>query len=330
MKKFGLGLFAFAAVLLGGCGGGGGGTVPVTVNLSGKVDGTAASGLSVSTGGAGTITVNSGQELEIDSSTPVTWSATLNGTVLTPKNNSTSVWDNVVSNPVDATVVLTATSTTDTTKSASITVTVKAQRFAASPVKAGDFYSYGVTTTNVAGTTSNSVMTRRVNSMNPDGSYVFFQFDASNTQTFTYNADASGSIKSYLSTTPGAVTCTYTPSQVRYINPSYVGLTYSGNYALICGNGQYAESYAVSETITAYEPVTVPAGTFNTLKSVMNTTVSNSTDTNVNGLVINETCWIDVVTTKNVKCVLTYNYAGTPPSTYTKTTTLVLNSYLKQ
>ena len=116
--------------------------------------------------------------------------------------------------------------------------------------------------------------------------------------------------------------CRYTPVRNDLPLPWYVGQVATQNLQQICGEGAAAGGPAVSthSKVLGYESVSVAAGTFNTIKtsvdtettftdpdftdfpSVIPATTSTLSSTSTN----TETCWIDVQSGFPVKCTNTY------------------------
>lgn len=124
-------LIALMSIALAACSGGGADSsfiVAPDLTLTVRVDGAEPSGFAASLGPAGgSVTLNSGQRLEIGANTPVVFSAgsgaANNIRIVTPL-----VWDAVISSPVDTAFSLTATSAADSSKTATLRVNVIAQR----------------------------------------------------------------------------------------------------------------------------------------------------------------------------------------------------------
>ena len=124
-------LIALFAVTLLGCGGGDGDSsfaIAPDLTLTVRIDGADAPGIAATVGpGGASLVLNSGQRLEIGSSTPVVFSAgssnaTSNIRIITPL-----LWDAVITSPVDTSFALTATSAADPAKKITVTINVLAR-----------------------------------------------------------------------------------------------------------------------------------------------------------------------------------------------------------
>lgn len=107
--------------------------------------------------------------------------------------------------------------------------------------------------------------------------------------------------------------CNFAPAVDELPAPFYVGQTFSQNSTATCG--AFPASFfgsplnvSANSHVLAYEPISVAAGKFNTLKIKGDFTITYNS-----GVVSteSETCWVDVVSGATVKCdeVITYDYA---------------------
>jgi hypothetical protein len=164
---------------------------------------------------------------------------------------------------------------------------------------------------------SDTVMT-----VNADGTYVVL-FQPSNpsvivngtnyggpAETQTYNASGQETVEVY--TNGGtAFTCNLEPHGSGPDFPLQVGMTWSFDYTYGC-NGGALTSYVQSGTVSDVESVTVPAGTFSSIKLQSTLTWTDAQGTTRTQTITN---WRDVATSISVKQEFTIAYSGTLPTT---------------
>jgi hypothetical protein len=162
-------------------------------------------------------------------------------------------------------------------------------------------------------------LTHEYQTINGDGSLVFTESLAYyvDTKTIITNVSATGGITQIsVKDVPGS-TCTNSPENIGSIAPYTVGKTWDSNWTRTCGPTIYKESNKGS--IVGQEVVTVPAGTFTTVKEVFTTTTEQTSPVSTTRIVStrNFVCWRDVRSGMFVRCerTLTYVYpTGTPGS----------------
>lgn len=94
-------------------------------------------------------------------------------------------------------------------------------------------------------------------------------------------------------------TCRYTPAFVRIPGSLTLGQGWDNSAVETCDdNPAYRSENNSKGSVVAIEPVTVPAGTFNAVKTVRTETFKSTTRTSVREL----TCWRDTVTGVELKC----------------------------
>jgi hypothetical protein len=324
------------SAMLAGCGGGGGGASANTASftLTAKIDGVAVSGLSVKPGQTDAIiNINSGQELEIDSTEAVNFTVTMNGATSTVKSITSTVWDAILNNPAAANVVFTVTSQADASQAA--TITVKPQQYSAFTRKVGDNYTMlGSGSFNNGTTPTWSPSLNTTTAVNGNNSYSARTTNVNTAALVsTASLDANGNALSVTRASDGQA-CNYTPSRTVLSFPLYVGKTYTTTWANNCTVVSLHEDVSQAATIQAYETVSVPAGTFKALKMHLVQTYTNSTDTNLTGggtgngaYVIDETCWYVPNIGRIVKCTYHTTYTGTPPPLYFTDSDVVMTAY---
>jgi|SRR5665213_809441 len=174
-----------------------------------------------------------------------------------------------------------------------------------------------------ANNTIDETVDDKVTIVNADGTYVVMEDDPTHTSvTFggtTYsvltenvNVNGSGQSTSYSFTAANGNTgtCTYNPHGVGPDFPVTVGTTWSLAYTFACGNN-VPVSYMQTGSVVDVETITVPAGTYSTLK--LNSTVQW---TDANGTTHTQTVsnWRDINTMISVKEVVSIAYSGTMPT----------------
>jgi len=124
-------LIALTTMALLACGGGDSDSsfaIAPDLTLTVRIDGADAPGLAATVGPSGaSIVLNSGQRLEIGSSTPVVFSAGSSSATSSIRLVTPLIWDAVVSSPVNTSFTLTATSAVDSTKTVALAITVLAR-----------------------------------------------------------------------------------------------------------------------------------------------------------------------------------------------------------
>jgi len=189
-----------------------------------------------------------------------------------------------------------------------------------------------------AGNTVAQAFEERVTAVGADGSYQLTQDDPLN-QTFTvngityhydptvrqYGPTAANNIQSgYTVTLPsgGTATCTMAIQSGVHAKPFYVGQAWSTRYAITCGS--VTTAYLSTGTVDAVESVTVPAGTFTTLKE----TYASSWTTSAGQQIVEHTVlWMDPAHGFfTVKRASTYERSGNVPLHHVDQQTVELQS----
>jgi hypothetical protein len=331
----------FRAVVLGavvaalaGCGGGGGGdddssSAPPVVHgftLTATLAGKAVTNFNVSNGQSGAIKMDSGQELVVTSTSPVTWvqssgsGPAVTATDLKPETD-TQVDVTLASVQGDAVLIYTVTSKEDASLTATVTIAITQQQFNPVPPVLGATSSLLETDTYVNGTTSTMTVGRHTTFVSPDGSASTDGLNSSGVVTDHYTLDPNGNRLSRTYADNGNL-CSYNPSR-EYLNfPMSLGKSWTSTWQYSCVAG-YHEMANLTATVEAWEPVTVPAGTFNALRVRLNTTLTNSNDTALtNGSTGAATysiallAWYVPEKGSYVKYQSTYSYVGFQPPTY--------------
>jgi hypothetical protein len=124
------------------------------------------------------------------------------------------------------------------------------------------------------------------------------------------NGSGQSTSYSFTAANGNAVTCTYNPHGVGPDFPVMVGTTWSLAYTFGCGTNTPV-SYTQTGSVVDVETITVPAGTYSTLK--LNSTVQ-WTDANGTTHTQTVTNWRDISTMISVKEVVSIAYSGTIPT----------------
>ncbi|WP_343620860.1 hypothetical protein [Ralstonia sp.] len=335
MKAWGKGFTGIAlACALSACGGGGdsgnGGVAdPNSFSVSATVGGTKVQTFSASSGQTATLTVKSGQDLRLDSSTDVNWKSgdATSNTEVSVKGASTQSWTAGLKSPPGGTFTVTVTSAKDASKSAKVTVTVTPHEYtSAAPQTVGRVTTWTETTTQLGGSTGTH---QRVNTTTSVDSSTGVATVPSTVDTIAdeiYKQDADGN-RLARNRTNGDV-CTYSPKRPLVSFPLSVGKTWTATWTYSCTPGGYHETVNATSTVEAYEPVTTPVGVLNALRIHHVQAVTNSNDGNLpsGGFSIDMRCWWDVAGQRTVKCDQDFTYKDTAPAYYTKTFSQVLKS----
>jgi hypothetical protein len=181
--------------------------------------------------------------------------------------------------------------------------------------------------------TINLSYTDTVTAVNTNGTYVVLEADPNNNSTtvngttYAIQPDSitlnnSGQPLSSLNNNT-QIACTTSPHGAGPTYPIAIGNTWSINYTVTCGSNA-STSYSQTGTVIDLESVTMPAGTYSSLKvqSAINFTDSNGTIHNQSF-----TTWRDSNTGAVLKQLVVYTYSGTPLTHgYPVTNTVVLQS----
>lgn len=121
-------LFGMVLVACGGSDGDGSFAVAPDLTLTVRVDDAEVPGMAATIGpGGASLVLNSGQRLEIGSSTPVVFSAGSSSATNSLRIATPLVWDAVITSPVDTGFTLTATSAADSAKTVVLAIRVIAR-----------------------------------------------------------------------------------------------------------------------------------------------------------------------------------------------------------
>ena len=341
-RSVSIAILSFALVACGG--GGGESPAKPAYTVTGKVEGVAVVGLSASPGSDGTVSVNAGQEIELNSTTPMNWgifdSTNIDPGLLDVTNKSIgeTTWRFTIRSPIDRTYRLWAQPKNNPSNQTVINIAVKAGSYDAASAKSGDWYQYSGTSTLQDNSKAPFTFRRQVTGVGTDGGYTFYHYDDNNNHTQTRNLNPQGQLLSFVNTAPGSLQCNMTPAEALIAYPLVVGKTWTASWSYDCGTGPaaYHEDHSVTASVGGYEYLVIGGSHFHTYKITRVQKITNSTSADFatspsKGLVINETCWVDVKITKPVRCISTRTYDSTTPmpNNYPTAQTYELTSFYK-
>lgn len=131
MKKMKYFLIALLSAVLLACGGSDGGSsfyIAPDLTFTVRSDGSAGPAFTTTIGPNGaSITLSSGQRLEIGSNTPVLFNVSPGTATIDINTVTTVLWDGVITSPVDTVVTFRIASTADPSKAATIHINVAAR-----------------------------------------------------------------------------------------------------------------------------------------------------------------------------------------------------------
>jgi hypothetical protein len=185
--------------------------------------------------------------------------------------------------------------------------------------------SYSETITDNASNIIDVGFSDTVTAVNPDGTYVVLSEDPSHqtvivdgtdyaivTETGQFDSSGHETSFSYVAADGSQVTCTYDPHGDGPDFPLSIGATWTLQFTYACGS-QVPVTYSQQGTVVDLESVTVPAGTYATVK--LQSTV---TWTDVQGITRTQTIsnWRDLSTMMSVKqeISIAYSFSGAVPA----------------
>ena len=350
---------AFISAALVACGGGGGGgssdggagagagagagtgtgNSASTLTVTAKVDGAVVSGYPATAASAPAITLSSGQELEVTSSTPTVFGGNLNGAVAAERTKNQTTYKAVLAANTDTTSTLTFTTASFPLQTATIPVTVKAASFAPVVPKVGDSFLYSTNVVQLNGTATNLANTRRrVDVVRADGSSSETVLSESNVELSKVELDSQGNRITDIATAasppctdriPGARDSSFVLSEKLLDFPLTVGKKFNATWTAKCGTLD-SETQTIAAEVIGYEAITTPAGVFNALRIKEITTVSNSTNSAYQnaGYTQQVDVWFDPVLGRNIRFsgVRTYGSPNVARNLVERTTIELINA----
>jgi hypothetical protein len=162
-----------------------------------------------------------------------------------------------------------------------------------------------------------------VTAVNADGSYAILMTDPSQstvivdgtnysiiTETDSLNNSGQLLIQSNFAENARPVTCTFAPHGAGPDFPVRVEESWTLDYSYTCGNGTPV-AYAQMGYVADIESITVPAGTYSTIKLQSTITWTDSLGTTRTQTISN---WRDVATSILVQEIISIAYSGTTPT----------------
>ena len=298
----------------GGGGGGGSGTAAQALTVTAKVNGVVVAGYPTTAASAPAITLSSGQELEVTSSSQTAFGGNLNGAVAVVRANTGTTYRAVLAATTTTDATLTFTTTALPLQTATLPVKVTAASFNPVTPKVGDSFVYSETDTFLSQATSKFDITQRVNVVNGDGTWAETYLTAANSPIGVATYTKEGNRKTFLTDASASQNCDNLGNKLTVFKdeekllafPLAVGSSFAGSWQTTCGNGSTvanSQDQSISATVARYEAVTTPAGVFNALRIEEVTKVTNSTNIDVpgGGYTQTVTVWFDPVLGRNVK-----------------------------
>jgi hypothetical protein len=229
-----------------------------------------------------------------------------------------------------------ATTTTDPTVTPVSTPTQATTSYSFITPALNASHTTAITIVDDSGHVINQAEISTVKAVSADGSFLVHREDPSNTsvsfggrsysvQPVDFTQSQSGqTIQSINSKT--LLTCIYSPHGMGPDYPVSLGSTWGNTFTETCGSAA-AVMHTFTGSVVGLDTVTVPAGTFSTLKSQ-----STDTYTDAKGAVHTDTyiTWRDITTGGVVKQTIGYAYSGTPQTTghpVSRVSVLVPSSY---
>ncbi|MEO8155064.1 MAG: hypothetical protein ABI605_18510 [Rhizobacter sp.] len=198
-----------------------------------------------------------------------------------------------------------------------------------------DTVAWSQTEVTVGGITATRVYSDHVTAVNADSSFIFDRLDANGHAFERYTADVDGNRSNRLVLANGN-NCAYSPNR-NFLNfPLSVGKTWLSSWTQRCAQGSQ-ETATQLAGVTARETITIPAGSFDTLRVSYVTLFTKSNDLNlVNGnkgtasYLQEASCWWSVDAKRVVKCSFKNTFNGAAPASYLKSYTLEASYVGKQ
>lgn len=345
---------AFLGAALVACGGGGGGggggttgTPAQTLTVTAKVNGVVVAGYPATAASAPAITLSSGQELEVTSSVQTAFGANLNGAVAAVRANTGTTYRAVLAATTTTDATLTFTTTALPLQTATLPVKVTAASFGPVTPKVGDSFVYTETDTFLNQSVSKFDITQRVSAVNADGTWVENYLTAANAPIGVATYTKEGNRTTFRTDAAATQNCDNLGNKLtRFVNeekllafPLTVGSSaFTGSWKTTCGTDTTvanSQDQTIKATVVRYEAITTAAGVFNAVRIDEETTVTNSTNTDLpgGGYTQSVTVWFDPLLGRNVKFSGKRVYIGTPTDAQrtrlVETTNIELASFVK-
>lgn len=307
-----------ALALLGACGGGDDDSPPplaVTVKVNG-----AAAGEELNAGEAATIDAPSGATLVFDSVDPTRWAPTATDSSFHVDGFSFTSKAVTVASNGGGTLVVVFTNKADETQKATLTVNVAPKEFERVAAIDGESSDWMYDRTNRAGQKTMSTVRTHLSLNGDAGDYsVAVETLTGNVFFSTTNYDA---LDRVIGIGPLDTGCKDDAPVANFSYPLHVGKQWSGTSTRTCdGTKVYDQAY--DRVVEAFERISVPAGSFDTLRIKSAISITNTSGTDIPGesYAYTRTCWWSVTLGRNVKCQFDYDYPDGTPDPYLRSQT---------
>lgn len=304
-----MGGLAAAVLMLGMAACGGGSDAPaLAVNVS--VDGVADGANPLTAGESATITVPSGATLAFASEGETRWDPVASDSSYVVNSFSYTAKSMTVTSNAGGTVTVTFVNKADESQKAALSISVAPKEFGRMPPIAGEIARWKSTFTfRGAGPESSDYLTRSL--LLDNGGHGEDTASAEFPDDFYIRSlyDEQDAYLGWQSITNPSSACLYDVPVVYFSYPLHVGKTWAGEHTRTCNSGATFHMSDV-RTAEAYERVTVPAGSFDTIRVHAELTYTNVADPNLpdNSYTVTSTCWWAVDLGRKVKCHYVYHY----------------------
>lgn len=324
-----VGLVAGMTWVLSACGGGGGGGEEPPLEMVVSVNGVSDASNPLTIGESTTINVASGSTLVFTSEEDSRWAPVATNSSFSVDSFSLTEKAMTVSSNAGGTLLVVFSDARDATKTATLTIVVAPQEFARVAPREGQFFDMTVSVTRLNGEVLawDERLVTRLDGAGGSHAEEVWQGDA-------YDQIVSRELYDHLGRYLGwdhphsPVECTYSQPLVYHSYPLHVGKTWSGDASRSCQGGPAAFDLAYERTVEAFEPVTVPAGTFNALRVRSEQRNSNVASPGVPPTYdVIRTCWWAVDLGRDVKCEYAYLYPAGAADTLTASIVETLKSH---
>lgn len=313
----------------GGGGGGGGGEEPPPLEMVVSVNGVSDASNPLTIGESTTINVASGSTLVFTSEEDSRWAPVATNSSFSVDSFSLTEKAMTVSSNTGGTVLVVFSDARDVAKTATLTVVVAPREFARVSPKEGQFFDWEVHGTRVNGEPWRDAHRRVTHLEGSDGGYSLNYFAGPDldqaSSRFLYDTQ-----DRYLGWDHplAPVSCSYDNPLVYQSYPLHVGKAWVGTARRDCEGGPAEFDMAYERSVDAFERLTVPAGTFDTLRIKSEIHYSNvSGDSGPSSYDVTRTCWWAVDLGRDVKCEYAFHYPDGDWATSTATSVETLTAY---
>lgn len=313
-------------LLAAGCGGGGGGDGSVMVQpflVLAEVDG-APFGTALVPGLQLTENLEGGDRVVLRASPAgVQWIVSVDGnTIAADASSDSAQWSATIQSPKGGVVDITVRSSADPSQQATLKLLVSPQRYARLDWRAGEAATWRDTLTRDDGSSSATTLRRATTTLAADGRHDVTATDTtSGALVDTVTADADDNRLARRDAASGD-TCSDTPARALLQFPLVYGRQWTSTWTTDCSGGGHVEADAATVVEDA-ERISVPAGSFDTLRVRSTIAYSHSNDRNLLGGLIGQarygevrTCWWSTQLRRPVRCDVATTYVGGVPGSY--------------